>query len=142
MTETHERKIEDYEDIIDLPHHVSLGRSHISAEMRAAQFSPFAALTGYGDEVSEAARLTESKHELDEHEKMMIDINLRLSLSDGKQIQITYFVSDDKKAGGKYISVTDHIIENDEISQEIVMSNGTRISIDNIIAAEITESIY
>ena len=86
-----------YDDIIDLPHPTSAKHPRMSTENRAAQFSPFAALTGYDAAVSEAARLTESRTELDEQGKALLDGRLRLLrelISDEPEVNITYFVPD------------------------------------------------
>ncbi|MEG2421569.1 MAG: hypothetical protein RSB55_08455, partial [Oscillospiraceae bacterium] len=92
-----------YDDMLHLPHHVS--EKHPSMPMldRAAQFSPFAALTGYDAAVKETARLTDRRVELDEGEKEAIDQRLTLvqeRLPDPTEVTITYFVPDKKKAGG------------------------------------------
>ena len=94
-----------YDDIIDLPHHVSSRHPQMSMTDRAAQFSPFAALTGYGDAVREKARLTEQKPDLSEEERAELDYKLQMACgpdSEGErpEVRITYFVPDRKKAGG------------------------------------------
>ena len=97
-----------YDDIINLPHHQSATRPHMSNYDRAAQFAPFAALTGYDDAVKETARLTDRRIELDEGEKAAIDQRLLLvqeRLPEPTEVTITYFVSDKRKAGGAYVSV-------------------------------------
>ena len=94
-----------YDDIIDLPHFVSKNRPHMSDYDRAAQFAPFAALTGYGDTIKEAARLTDSFKELSETEKEILDIKLTIlqnHLQDEPEIEVLYFVPDEKKKGGSY----------------------------------------
>ena len=137
---TPQRKIEDYADIIDLPHHVSVGRKHISPEMRAAQFSPFAALTGYGAVISEAARLTDEKVTLDDSEKELIELNLRLALEKGKELQLTYFVPDERKSGGRYEEISTYIesIDKDDEKSKCIITtyDGMKIDIENIISAE------
>lgn len=99
-----------YDDIIDLPHFVSKKYPQMSMRDRAAQFSPFAALTGYDAEIKETARLTDKRIEFDEdvldrlNERLNI---LRKCLDDGDvnpDVRITYFEKDLKKDGGKYIS--------------------------------------
>lgn len=137
---TPQRKIEDYADIIDLPHHVSVGRKHILPEMRAAQFSPFAALTGYGAVISEAARLTDEKVTLDDSEKELIELNLRLALEKGKELQLTYFVPDERKSGGHYEEISTYIesIDKDDEKSKCTITtyDGMKIDIENIISAE------
>ena len=101
---------------------------------RAAQFSPFAALTGHGDAIDETARLTDRKIELDESRKEAIDEKLRAlsERGDTLQIEVTYFVPDRKKDGGEYVAVTGTVKKIDGISREITMSDGRIIPIENI----------
>ncbi len=136
-----QRKPEDYADIIDLPHHVSVGRKRISPEMRAAQFSPFAALTGYEAVIGEAARLTDEKATLDDTEKELIELNLRLALEKEDEILLTYFVPDERKSGGRYESVTTFIESIDEDAEKgewsVKTADGTIIPMENIVSAEI-----
>lgn len=95
-----------YYDMLDLPHHQSSTRLHMSMSNRADQFSPFAALTGYDDEVRETARLTDEKIELSDTDKERLDKKLRFLsptiLDDRPAVFITYFVPDAKKAGEAY----------------------------------------
>ncbi|MCD8005221.1 MAG: hypothetical protein LUE91_06155, partial [Oscillospiraceae bacterium] len=95
----------DYSDIINLPHHVSATRPHMSMHDRAAQFSPFAALTGYDAAVKETARLTDQRAELDDDmkEKLSERINLlQENLAAAPAVEITYFIPDERKEGGAY----------------------------------------
>ena len=94
---------ERYKDIINLPHHMSDKRSRMSSYDRAAQFSPFAALTGFDDEIDEAARLTDSRPELTEDELNSLDSAIQqISELDKPLIAVTYFVPDANKSGGSY----------------------------------------
>ncbi len=96
----------NYDDIIDLPHFVSKNRPHMSDYDRAAQFAPFAALTGYGETIKEAARLTESFKELSDTEKEILDMKLSVlqsHLTEIPELRILYYIPDDKKKGGSYI---------------------------------------
>lgn len=98
-----------YDDIINLPHHVSAKRPHMSVIDRAAQFSPFAAVVGYDAAVKETARLTDRRVELDEYEKDALNEKLNIvaaHIEERPEIAITYFKPDDKKAGGAYVTVT------------------------------------
>ena len=88
----------NYDDIINLPHHVSERHPHMSVSDRAAQFAPFAALTGYGDVIKETARLTETRPELSEDEKARMDH----TQGENAGIVVTYFVPDARKSGGAY----------------------------------------
>ena len=122
-----------YDDIIDMPHHVSSTHPHMSDMDRAAQFSPFAALTGYDDAVKETARLTEQRIELDEYEKE--EINARLQyinrvLPDSPEIVIKHFEKDMLKDGGSYVAI-------DGYENAIVMMDGKKIYIDNIVEIQI-----
>lgn len=99
--------INPYDDIINLPHHTSVSRPHMSAHDRAAQFSPFAALTGYGSAIAETARLTDARVELDEYTKA--DLNEKLCIMQERiaqqpEVSITYFQPDKVKTGGAYIT--------------------------------------
>ena len=100
---------EEYRDIYNRPHHVSSKRPQMSRLNRAAQFSPFAALTGYDDLVAESARVTDEKHELGEFELEQLNSRiqyLRDHLSEEPEVNITYFQADERKAGGSYIVFT------------------------------------
>ena len=93
-----------YDDIINLPHHQSKVRPHMSVSDRAAQFAPFAALTGYGDAIRETERLTDRKIELSESQIAELDLRLGelLARIDEKpKVTITYFIADERKAGGR-----------------------------------------
>ena len=92
-----------YDDIIHLPHHVSKTRPQMSMLDRAAQFSPFAALTGYEDAIQETGRLTDERMELSDEDRELLDRKwhyLQEIISDRPEITVTYFVPDEKKAGG------------------------------------------
>ena len=128
-----------YEDIIDLPHHTSTTHPHMSAFDRAAQFSPFAALTGHDAAITETARLTETRVELDEYSKA--DLNRRLCILQDRMdeqpsVSITYFQPDTKKSGGAYITAAGCIKKMVEYERAVVMQDDTRIPIDQIIAVD------
>jgi hypothetical protein len=128
-----------YDDIINLPHHVSLSRPHMSTHDRAAQFSPFAALTGYEGAIKETARLTYQRMELDETERTMLDEKLRIlleQLSNQPVIEITYFQPDEKKNGGAYMSAMGIVKKIDGYERTVVMKDDTRIAIEEIIGIE------
>ena len=125
-----------YEDIINLPHHVSENRNHMSLADRAAQFSPFAALTGYDSAIKETARLTDKRIELDETEKYILDEKLRLlqeQLSSGPEIELTFFATDEKKDGGAYHSLVGIVTKIDRLNRRLIMQDGIPIEIDEII---------
>lgn len=132
---TNDKNIERYADIIDLPHHTSDKHPRMSAIARAAQFSPFAALTGYDAEIKETARLTDEKIELDEDS--VNDINAKLqyikdNIDDNPEITLEYFVPDEKKSGGAYLTLNDRVRIIDEYERSIVFVSGKRVMIDDI----------
>lgn len=123
-----------YDDIINMPHHVSVSRPRMSMIDRAAQFSPFAALTGYDAAVKETARLTDSRIELDEYEKVALDEKLRIALKNpATEITILYFKPDERKSGGAYISVAGKIRIIDDYERLVILQNGLKIPIEDIM---------
>jgi len=125
-----------YEDIIHLPHHVSSKRPRMSAVDRAAQFSPFAALVGYDAAIQETGRLTTEKIELTEEEKSFLDQKQKILLeriAEHPEITVTYFLPDDRKIGGSYTTVTGNLKRIDDVSHVILLTDGTGISIDDIL---------
>lgn len=128
-----------YDDIINLPHHISHRRPRMSAIDRAAQFSPFAALTGYDAAVKETARLTEERIELDEYAKSELDERLQLiqeNITGNPAVSVTYFVPDDKKTGGAYCVCSGCVRKIDIYKHFIVMCDGTQIPIGEIIGID------
>ena len=126
----------NYDDIINLQHHVSSNREHMSILDRAAQFSPFAALTGFDGAIKETARLTDLRIELDEAEKIILDEKLRIvqeQLSKQQQIEFVFFRPDEMKAGGSYICVTGTVKKIEGYERTVVMQDGTRIPIEEIV---------
>lgn len=125
-----------YEDIINLPHHVSKKHPRMSLEARSAQFAPFAALTGYDEAINETARLTSQRIEIDEELKEILDKKLLLikeQIYTKPNITVTYFVPDSKKDGGEYVTVTGKVLKIDEYKQKIILENKTEIPISEII---------
>jgi hypothetical protein len=140
MTDANNRR---YDDIINHPHHQSATRPHMSNHDRAAQFSPFAALTGYDDAVRETARMTNAKEELDEYRKEELNERLNMiqdTLYEQPEVSITYFLPDKKKSGGSYVTVTGSVMKIDEYEHLVVMRDRTKIPIDDI--AEIDGEIF
>ena len=138
---TEERDMHRYDDMIHLPHHQSGTRPHMSLHDRAAQFSPFAALTGYDAAVEEAARLTEQKLELSEEEKAALGAKLteiKEHIKERPGVTITYFVPDERKAGGTYVTVTGTVRRIDEFERVVVMQDQSRVGIDDIIVLQRT----
>ena len=127
--------IHKYDDIINLPHHVSSTRPHMSIEERAAQFSPFAAPTGHEDAIKETARQTEREIILDENELEILDEKLKAILSDksdNKNIIVVYYVPDENKNGGKYVECSGRVKKMDEYRHVLVMEDGTEINVGRI----------
>lgn len=137
----------EYDDIIRLPHYISKTRPHMAAIDRAAQFSPFAALTGHDAAIKETARQTDKRVELDEYIKDALRNRLQIIVNRMKehpQIVITYFQPDRKKGGGTYVSAINKIKKINEYERIILMMDGSVIPIDDIISieGEIFETIY
>lgn len=118
-----------YDDIIHLPHHVSKHHPQMSLYSRAAQFAPFAALSGHNEAIVETARLTEVQRELTQCEREVLNRKMRwlLERDDSPVVVITYFVPDRKKVGGKYCTITGRIKKFDHAAGRIVMTDGTAI---------------
>lgn len=127
-----------YDEIINMPHHVSEIHKPMSLENRAAQFAPFAALTGHDAAIAETARLTTEKIELSEDEAMQLNRRLEniLSFEESPEITITHFVPDKLKQGGHYEQTKGHIRKIDECDSVVILSEGYEILISNIIAVE------
>ena len=128
--------IEDYSDIINLPHHVSHNHPQMPMEARAAQFAPFAALTGYDAVIHETARLTEGQVELEEFDNERLNrkyAELMTILDSHPEITVSYFKPDEHKAGGAYVTVTGQLKKIDTYEQLMVMEDGTAIPIGNIM---------
>lgn len=128
-----------YDDIIDLPHHVSKTHPPMPLSDRAAQFAPFAALTGHHEAVKETARLTDERAELNEDTLAALDVQLRYiekHLDEEPGVSITYFTPDLKKKGGSYVTVTGWVKRLDEYEKAVLLTDGTRIPICNIAGIE------
>lgn len=129
-----------YNDIIDLPHPTSERHPRMPMANRAAQFSPFAALTGYEGAVKETARLTDCKVELTEEEKAVLNRKLQLlseQAGSGVEACLTYFRPDGRKAGGAYLTVTGKVKKMDGFTCEIVLADNRRIPMDDILEIQI-----
>ena len=124
-----------YNEIINLPHHVSKTRPQMPMSDRAAQFAPFAALTGYDSAIKETGRLTDERIELDEEALTALDRKYQLlinALADAPEVTIIYFQPDERKAGGQYVSATGTVKKVDTFGRRILLQDGTRIPLDNI----------
>lgn len=130
-----------YDDIIGLPHPTSKRHPRMSMANRAAQFSPFAALTGYEDAVKETARLTDARAELTEEEKSALDAKLRLLAGPaGGEVSLTCFQPDGRKDGGAYFTVTSAVKKIDGFAREVVLADGRRIPVDDIVDVQFEAS--
>jgi hypothetical protein len=122
-----------YDDIIHLPHHQSVKHPRMTMTERAAQFSPFAALTGYGAVIAETGRLTDSRIELTDEQKDEIDRRLNELLQSGEPASFTYFIPDGKKDGGRIVTVTGSVRRLDPIEGIIVFESGEKIPVREIL---------
>ena len=125
-----------YDDIINLPHHVSATRPQMPLLDRAAQFAPFAALTGYDAAIKETGRLTDEKIEMDEEALNILNMKFQLlvdNLHDEPEVSFTYFKPDERKAGGAYLEMTGTVKKVDDFERVITMQDGTKMLMDNIL---------
>ena len=126
-----------YEGIINLPHHVSETRPQMPMSDRAAQFAPFAALTGYNSAIKETGRLTDERIELDEEALIALNMRYQLlmdALDEEPEVEITYFKPDERKAGGEYVSVTGAVKKVDDFERLITMQDGSKIPMDDVLS--------
>ena len=124
-----------YDEIMELPHHVSKTRPQMPLSDRAAQFAPFAALTGYDSAIKETGRLTDERIELDEEALTALDRKYQLlmdALDDKPEVTIIYFQPDERKAGGQYVSATGTVKKVDTFGRRILLQDGTRIPLDSV----------
>ena len=129
----------DYDDIINLPHHQSKNHPRMSLYDRAAQFAPFAALTGYDDAVKEARRLTDSKPELEENQLEELDqklADLMTRIEEHPEVTITYFEPDDKKEGGANVTCMGKIKKIDGYKRRLIFEDSREIEVCNIVEIE------
>ena len=128
-----------YDDIINLPHHISSVHPPMLVADRAAQFMPFAALTGFGDAIEETGRLTEKRPELEEDAIEGLEEKLRYlreHMKEHPEISVTYFQPDARKAGGAYVTATGRIKRIDLYEQVFVMEDGTWIPMKSVVGIE------
>jgi len=128
-----------YNEIMGLPHHVSKTRSQMPMSDRAAQFAPFAALTGYDAAIKETGRLTDERIELDVEALSALDMKYQLlmeALDEAPEVTITYFQPDERKAGGKYVSAVGAVKKIDDFERRITMRDGTRIPMDDVLSID------
>ena len=128
-----------YNEIMGLPHHVSKTRPQMPMSDRAAQFAPFAALTGYDAAIKETGRLTDERIELDVEALSALDMKYQLLMEahdEAPEVTITYFQPDERKAGGKYVSAVGAVKKIDDFERRITMRNGTRIPMDDVLSID------
>ena len=131
--------MEKYKDIINLPHKQSSKRPHMSLLDRAAQFAPFAALTGYDDAIKETGRLTDERLEMSEEKLSVLNARYQIlvdNLGEEPEVTITYFVPDIYKTGGSYITTTGVVKKLDTYERLITMVDGSRILMDDVLTLE------
>lgn len=128
-----------YDDIIGLPHLISVKHPQMAREDRAAQFSPFAALTGYDEAISETQRLTETKKELDEDVKTRLNEKIAVlatRIAEHPVVKITYFKEDGKKEGGAYLTIVGAVRKVKEFEKILQMEDGTEIPLADVSGIE------
>ena len=128
-----------YNEIMGLPHHVSKTRPQMPMSDRAAQFAPFAALTGYDSAIKETGRLTDERIELDVEALSALDMKYQLLMKahdEAPEVTITYFQPDERKAGGKYVSAVGAVKKIDDFERRITMQDGTKIPMDDVLSIE------
>lgn len=128
-----------YDEIINFPHHVSKTRPQMPMSDRAAQFSPFAALTGYDSAIRETGRLTDEKIDLDEGSLNALNVRYQMltdALEERPEVRITYFKPDERKAGGAYVTTAGAVRKIDDFEQTIIMQDGTRIPMGDVLSLE------
>ena len=129
----------NYDDIINLPCPTSKRHPRMAMIDRAAQFAPFAALTGYDDAITETGRLTNEKIDLSDETKERIDLKINFlidNIEENPEITVTYFVPDKRKSGGEYLTVTGKLKKIDGYEQTLLMMDGLKISIFEILSIE------
>ena len=130
-----------YEDIIDLPHHTSATRQRMNISDRAAQFAPFAALTGYDGVIAETARLTDAEDAENDESVAILDKKLRFlkGVADSHPyVEITYFIPDERKSGGRYETVYGYLKMLDEIERSIILMDKRQILFERIRSLDST----
>lgn len=128
-----------YDDMLNLPHPTSARHPRMSLSNRAAQFAPFAALSGHSAALVETARLTDRRLELDEDEKAALDLKQQMlmdRIGEHPDVAVTWFQPDGKKAGGRYVTTTGRLKRLDEVERVLVMEDKTTVPLDDIIHIE------
>lgn len=127
---------ENYSDIIRLPAPTSQKHSRMPLTNRAAQFAPFAALTGYESAISETKRLTKKRIDLDEDEMQELEYKLKILLDHIDEcpfVWVTHFQPDSYKEGGEYLTITGQIKKYNEIKRQLIFLTGEKIWVQSIV---------
>lgn len=125
-----------YQDMLELPHHVSRRHPPMPLRDRAAQFAPFAALTGYAAILHETARVTEARRELTESARALLDARLAAltaHLTEQPRVEVEHFVADAMKAGGKYVCTSGRLVKVDTVAHRLLLADGTAIAVENVL---------
>ena len=128
-----------YDDMLNLPHPTSARHPRMSLSDRAAQFAPFAALSGHGTAIAETARLTERRIELDEDVKAALDFKQQMlmdRIDEHPDVSVTWFQPDGKKDGGRYVTTTGRLKRIDEVERVLVMEDKTTVPLDDVISID------
>ena len=134
--------MDKYDDIINLPHYEPKYHPRMSKYKRSAQFAPFAALVGYDEQVQECSRLTDKRLEIDDELKEKINNKLNKInelIKNSPEVDITYFIPDEKKDGGKYITEIGNVKRIDYINRFIKLTDNKKIILDDVIDIKINE---
>lgn len=132
-----------YDDIMSCPRHISSRRAPMPLQDRAAQFAPFAALTGYEAVIRETGRLTQSRAELTESAKVALNEKLQLllrCLHARPVLSVTFFQEDERKAGGAYITVTGCVKKLDPYERKLIFTDGTQVYVEAVTAIEFSDN--
>lgn len=122
-----------YDEILSLPHHVSPTRPQMPRADRAAQFAPFAALTGYEEVIDETARVTQQRPELDEARLEELDASLQFLLARKEEVRITFFLEDETKRGGRICTRTGRIAKADAAERRLILDDGSSIAFCDVL---------
>lgn len=134
--------MDQYDDIINLPHYEPKYHPRMSKYKRSAQFAPFAALVGYDEQVQECSRLTDKRLEIDDELKEKINNKLNKInelIKNSPEVEITYFIPDEKKDGGKYITEIGNVKRIDYVNRFIKFTDNKKIILDDLIDIKINE---
>ena len=121
-----------YDDIIDLPHYEPKYHQRMPRANRAAQFAPFAALTGHGSAIAETARITDRIRELSDDQQIELSRRLKLAIERQASVKITYFIPDSRKSGGKYADITGVVRKIDPVERMVELADGNHLALDSI----------